>query len=108
MNIPPKFHSTSPILFSLCKLVIVHLQPNFKNAQWKHFLVHNNELQPGTVMNKFMMTKWVHIARKDEDIPDNQTDNFQVSQIYDDMDDYLNDFPGYLRLPEFDELWNSV
>ena len=53
------------------------------------------------VSNKFLMLKWVYIVRE-EDKSDIKMDHFDVSQIYDDVNCYLNDFPSDLRLSEFD------
>ena len=53
------------------------------------------------VSNKFLMLKWVYIVREEED-SDIKMDHFHVSQIYDDVNCYLNDFPSDLRLSEFD------
>ena len=47
------------------------------------------------------MLKWVYIVRE-EDESDIKMDHFDVSQIYDDVNCYLNDFPSDLRLSEFD------
>ena len=53
--------------------------------------------------NKYMILKWVYIVRDEgaED-PNVKMEHFQVSQLYDDMHCFLNDYPSHLRLSEFD------
>ena len=51
------------------------------------------------VTNKYMMLKWVYIVRED---PNVKMEHFQVSQLYDALHCFLNDYPSDLRLSEFD------
>ena len=53
------------------------------------------------VTPKFILLKWVYIIRE-EDTNDVSMTSFDVSQVYDEENCYLNDYPGNLKLSEKD------
>ena len=53
------------------------------------------------VTHKFLMLKWVYIVPESDQIQEKMP-CFDVSQVYDEENCYLNDYPGDLKLSEQD------